>query len=213
MTILDGASMGAAPGSKETVRELMLCEAQALTWAANRLEPSALDDALALLDSCTRLVMIIGTGVSGIVAAKLAATFTSSGTPALFLHASNALHGGLGVAQIGDVAVAVSNSGQTEETLQVAERLRAAGIPVIALSGNVGSPLAAIADVVLDASVSSEACPLGILPTASSTVALALGDALAMTLAGRRGWTLTDLARVHPAGTLGQAARGSCEVR
>jgi arabinose-5-phosphate isomerase len=207
MTTRNGASVGAPQTSEETVREWMLCEAQALTWAADRVDSTAINDALALLSSCTRLVMVIGTGVSGLVAAKLAATFTSSGTPALFLHASNALHGGLGIAQTGDVALVVSNSGRTEETLRVAERMRDARIPVIALSGDASSPLAAIADVVLEASVVAEACPLGALPTASSTVALALGDALAMTLASRHGWTMTDLARVHPAGALGQAAR------
>ncbi|WP_369354952.1 SIS domain-containing protein [Streptomyces sp. cg2] len=186
----------------------MLHEAEAVRRASERLEPHVVVEALELLSACTRLVVCIGTGTSGLVAAKLAATFTVSGTPAVFLYASNALHGGLGLIQTGDIAIVVSNSGRTDETLQVAQRLKELDIPVIALTGDTQAPLAQPADVVLDASVTAEACPLEMVPTASAAVTLAMGDALAMSLAGRRGWSRGDLARVHPAGHLGARARG-----
>lgn len=190
-----------------TAAEGVLHEAQAVVSAAGRLREPEISAALGLLGSCSRLTVVIGMGVSGLVAAKLAATFTSSGTPSAFLHASNALHGGLGVARSGDVAIAVSNSGRTPETVQVAARLRESGIPVLVITGDLNSPLAAEADVVLDTSVAAEACPLGALPTASSTIALTLGDALAMALSERHGWTHEDLARVHPYGQVGHLAR------
>ncbi|MCY0950461.1 SIS domain-containing protein [Streptomyces sp. H27-S2] len=190
-----------------SVRRWMLREADAVRQAAHRLTGPEVGDVLELLEGCTRLVTTVGTGVSGTVAHKLAAAFSSSGTPSVFLHASDALHGMLGVVRPGDVAVVVSNSGHTEETLRVVEHLRAASIPVIALTGDITSPLARAADAVLDASVDAEACPLNALPTASSTVALALGDALAVTLAERRRWSHADLAQSHPAGVLGRTAR------
>ncbi|WST90254.1 SIS domain-containing protein [Streptomyces anulatus] len=127
--------------------------------------------------------------------------------PAVFLHAGDALHGGLGIVGETDVAIAVSKSGRTAETLQVVDALACACVPVIALTGTPDSPLAEAADAVLDASVTAEACPLGVSATASSTVALTMGHALAMALAAQRGWSLRDLARAHPAGALGRATR------
>ena len=135
---------GDDPGAwaRKSVQGWMMQEAEAVNWVASRLEAGAVREALDLLASCSRLLTIVGTGVSGLVAAKLAATFTSSGTPAMSLNASDALHGGLGVARRDDVVLAISNSGRTEETLLVVEQLSAAGIPVIALTGNTSSPLA-----------------------------------------------------------------------
>ncbi|WP_328380512.1 SIS domain-containing protein (plasmid) [Streptomyces sp. NBC_00440] len=189
------------------MRMWMLQEAHEVRSAAERLERAGPAGAFGLLAGCPRLVAVTGVGTSGLVAAKLAATFTSSGTAALFLHASDALHGGLGIVGEADVAIAVSKSGRTAETLLVVDALRGAGVSVIALTGTPDSPLARTADAVLDASVAAEACPLGISATASSTVALAMGHALAMTLATHRGWSLRDLARVHPAGALGSLTR------
>ncbi|MFD8712645.1 SIS domain-containing protein [Streptomyces anulatus] len=202
-----GGGVGVRAGVAERMRVWMLQEAREVRSAAERLEGDGPDAAFGLLAGCTRLVAVTGIGTSGLVAAKLAATFTSSGTAAVFLHAGDALHGGLGLVGETDVAIAVSKSGRTAETLLVVDALRCAGVSVIALTGAPDSPLAEAADAVLDASVTAEACPLGVSATASSTVALTMGHALAMALAARRGWSLRDLARAHPAGALGRATR------
>jgi arabinose-5-phosphate isomerase len=143
-------------------------------------------------------------GKSGIICRKIAATLTSTGTPAFFLHPAEAIHGDLGVIQGDDVVVALSLSGETEEILRLLETIRRLGAKLIAVTGALGSPLAQAADVALDCSVTEEACPLNLVPTASTTAALAIGDALAMTLLVEKGFRLEDFANLHPGGRLGK---------
>jgi arabinose-5-phosphate isomerase len=143
-------------------------------------------------------------GKSGIVAQKIAATLTSTGTPASFMHPAEAIHGDLGRIVAGDVVLAVSNSGETDELVRLLEVIRRLGARIVALSGNPASTLAREADVHLDVAVDREACPLDLVPTASTTAALAMGDALAVACYERRGFTASDFARYHPGGRLGR---------
>jgi arabinose-5-phosphate isomerase len=143
-------------------------------------------------------------GKSGIICQKIAATLTSTGTPALFLHPAEALHGDLGIIQSDDVVIALSYSGETAETLRLLETIRRLGAKLIAITGVPASTLAGAADVALDCSVTEEACPLGLVPTASTTAALAIGDALAMTLLTAKGFKEQDFASLHPGGKLGK---------
>ncbi|MCA1613696.1 MAG: KpsF/GutQ family sugar-phosphate isomerase [Acidobacteria bacterium] len=179
-------------------------EAEAVAEAARRAGRAEVERAVELLAACRGKVVLAGVGKSGNVAQKIAATLTSTGTPAVFLHPSDALHGGLGVVARGDVVVAISNSGETEEILSMLPFLKSREVSIVAVVGNLKSNLAARADAVLDASVSQEACPLNLAPTTSTTVALALGDALALTLMGRKGVTPEEFALNHPAGRLGK---------
>jgi arabinose-5-phosphate isomerase len=160
--------------------------------------------AVALLLACRGKVVVSGVGKSGLVCRKMAATFASTGTPAFFLHAGEATHGDLGMLVRGDVLIAVSNSGETDEVLRLLPLVRRFAIPLIALTGRSGSTLARAADVALDVSVPEEACPLGLAPTASTTVTMALGDALAVALLEERGFSTDDFALLHPAGALGR---------
>lgn len=160
--------------------------------------------ALDLLDACRGKVITTGVGKSGIVARKLAATLTSTGCPAVFLHPSEAMHGDLGIVQRQDVVVALSNGGESEELLAILPALLARDVPIIAIVGNQTSTLAQKSAVVLDASIEREACPLNLAPTTSVLVAMALGDALAMTLQKRRGFREEDYALNHPGGRLGR---------
>jgi arabinose-5-phosphate isomerase len=159
---------------------------------------------MSLLEGCKGKVVIVGVGKSGIIAQKIAATMTSTGTAALHLHPSDALHGGLGIVSADDVVIVLSNSGETDEIVAMLPYLKHRQVPIIAMVGNLNSTLAGRADAVLDASVDQEACPLNMAPTTSTTVALALGDALAMTLMKMKGLTLDDFAVNHPAGKLGK---------
>ena len=143
-------------------------------------------------------------GKSGIVCRKIAATLASTGTPAFFLHPAEAVHGDLGVIQADDVVIAMSYSGETEELTRVLETLKRIGAPLIALTGDVTSTLAQAANVALDCSVSEEACPMNLVPTASTTAALAMGDALAMTVLVEKGFKPEDFAKLHPGGELGK---------
>ncbi|HVG34224.1 MAG TPA: KpsF/GutQ family sugar-phosphate isomerase [Pyrinomonadaceae bacterium] len=186
------------------VVELLLMEAEAIARTAERLTASEVERAIALLADCRGKAVLVGLGKSGIIAQKIAATMTSTGTGAIYLHPSDALHGGLGIVAAEDVVVALSNSGETDEVIAMLPFLKSRGVPIIALVGNLNSTLARRADVVLDASVDQEACPLNLAPTTSTTVALAIGDALAMTLMQMRGLTLADFAVNHPAGRLGK---------
>ncbi|MFN2455600.1 MAG: SIS domain-containing protein [Pyrinomonadaceae bacterium] len=186
------------------ITELLRMEADAITETAGRLEAAEVERAIELLISCTGKVVTIGAGKSGIVAQKIAATMTSTGTAAVYLHASDALHGGLGIVTPDDVAIALSNSGETMEVLEVLPFLRSRRVPVIAIVGDLHSTLARGADARLDASVDKEACPLNLAPTTSTTVALAIGDALAMTLMEIKNWTPEKFAVNHPAGQLGK---------
>lgn len=194
----------ATPSNSEKVIELLRLEADAIERAAARLLAADIDAALNLLANCRGKIVVTGTGKSGVIAQKIAQTLTSTGTMSVFLHPSDALHGGLGVVASGDVVIALSNSGETDEILAVMPALRQRLVPVIAIVGSVESTLARQSDVVLDASVDKEACPLNLAPTASTTVALAIGDALAMALMGSKGLTPDDFAVNHPAGRLGK---------
>jgi len=157
-----------------------------------------------LLANCGGKVVILGVGKSGIIGQKIAATMTSTGTAAVYLHPSDALHGSLGIVQQDDVVIVLSNSGETDEIVAMLPYLKNRDVPIVAIVGNVNSTLARRADAVLDASVDKEACPLNLAPTTSTTVALAVGDALAMTVMKVRGVTTDDFAVNHPAGRLGK---------
>ncbi len=160
--------------------------------------------AVDLLEACRSRVVVTGMGKSGIIAKKIAATLASTGTPALFLHPAEGVHGDLGMVTRGDIVLAISNSGETEEICRILPALKRLSIPLVALTGNPVSTLARAGDVVLDVSVKEEACPLNLVPTASTTATLALGDALAVALLGKRGFQEADFASFHPGGTLGR---------
>ena len=179
-------------------------EAQAIEQTSSRLNHDQIDRVIDLLSNCGGKVVLLGIGKSGIIAQKIAATMTSTGTPAVYLHPSDALHGGIGIVNGDDVVLALSNSGETDEVIALLPYLKHRGVPLIALVGNLNSTLASRADAVLDASVTEEACPLNLAPTTSTSVALALGDALALTLMQVKGLTPDDFAVNHPAGRLGK---------
>lgn len=184
-------------------KETLAVAIAATETAAARLNESFVR-ALDLLADCQGKVITTGVGKSGIVARKLAATLTSTGCPAVFLHPSEAMHGDLGIVQRQDVVIALSNSGESEELLAILPALLARDVAIIAIVGNLISTLAQKADVTLDASIEREACPLNLAPTTSVLVAMALGDALAMTLQKRRGFSEEDYAFNHPGGRLGR---------
>lgn len=186
------------------VAELLRLEASSIDAAADRLDAASVDTALRLISCCEGKVIVTGVGKSGVIAQKIAQTLTSTGTVGIFVHPSDALHGSLGVVKDGDVIIALSNSGETDEILAIMPALKQRNVSVIAIVGNVDSTLARQSDVVLDASVDQEACPLNLAPTTSTTVALAIGDALAMTVMESRGLTAEDFAANHPAGRLGK---------
>ncbi len=188
----------------EKVVQLLQLEAAAIERAASRLDRDAVTRALAVIDECAGKIVVTGTGKSGVIAQKIAQTLTSTGTVAIFVHPSDAVHGGLGVITKGDVVLALSNSGETDELLAMLPPLKARDVPIISIVGNLSSSLARQSDVVLEASVDREACPLNLAPTTSTTVALAIGDALAMTLMESRGVTESEFAANHPAGRLGK---------
>lgn len=200
--------IGVRPGSPdgatiELARRVLRIEAQAVGAVADRLD-HRFDAALELLLSCAGRVIVTGMGKSGIIARKLAATLSSTGTPSYFIHPAEAVHGDLGAIQPSDVLVVISQSGETPETLRLIETVRRLDARLIAFTGDLESTLAETADVALDCSVSTEACPLNLAPTASTTAALALGDALAMTLLVSKGFREEDFAHLHPGGQLGK---------
>jgi arabinose-5-phosphate isomerase len=190
--------------SFEKVVELLKLEADAIEQSAKRLEKSVVERTIEILENCKGNVIVTGIGKSGIIAQKIAQTLTSTGTVAIFVHPSDALHGSLGIITKGDVVIAVSNSGETDEILLLLPTLKARTICIISIVGNPSSTLARQSDVILDSSVDQEACPLNLAPTTSTTVALALGDAIAMTLMEAKGLTAEDFAANHPAGRLGK---------
>lgn len=187
----------------EVGRQAMQAEAAAIEIAAARLGAEFEQALQLILDSKSKLV-ICGIGKSGHIGCKLAATFSSSGVPSIFLHAAEAIHGDLGVYQPGDPTIVLSKSGSTAELLRLMPIFRKFKSPVIAIVGNTDSPIAELADVVLDASVEKEADPLNLMPTSSSTVSLAMGDALAAALVKARDFTAEDFATFHPGGQLGR---------
>jgi arabinose-5-phosphate isomerase len=178
-------------------------EARAIDLLKSRIDDSFLRACQMMFD-CAGRVVVSGMGKSGHIARKIAATLASTGTPAFFVHPGEASHGDLGMITQKDVVLALSNSGETDELLTILPLIRRQGIPLIAMSGNDGSSLARLADVHLDVSVPAEACPLGLAPTASTTAALVMGDALAVALLEARGFSADDFARSHPAGSLGR---------
>lgn len=191
-------------------RRVLRLEAEALLRTGDRIGPE-FGEAVELIERARGRVIVSGLGKSGIIARKIAATLTSTGTPAHFLHPVEGLHGDLGIVGPGDVALLLSRSGETSEMTGLVHFLERTGVPIIALVGRLDSTLARDARVVLDGSVASEACPHDLAPTTSTTVALALGDALAVALLLRRGFRPEDFAHLHPGGALGR--RLSLRVR
>jgi arabinose-5-phosphate isomerase len=184
-------------------REVLCIESDAVRALVPRIG-AAFPDACRLILACRGRVVVSGIGKSGHVARKIAATLASTGTPAFFVHPAEASHGDLGMVTRDDVFVALSNSGRTDELLAIVEPVRRQGASLVSITGDPDSPLAQRADVHLDARVDKEACPLNLAPTASTTAALALGDALAVALLDARGFGAADFARSHPGGSLGR---------
>jgi arabinose-5-phosphate isomerase len=178
-------------------------EARAVQALVQRLD-SGFSDAVDLLYQCKGKVVVSGMGKSGLIGQKIAATMASTGTPSFFLHPAEGLHGDLGMLARGDVLIAISNSGETQEILQLLPFMERMAIPVLAIVGRKGSTLAKNSAVALDVSVAEEACPMGLAPTASTTATLAMGDALAVALLEKRGFKEQDFAQFHPGGTLGR---------
>jgi arabinose-5-phosphate isomerase len=189
--------------NRELARKVLETESAAILALVRRLD-EPFDRAVDLLLHCRGRVILTGMGKSGLIARKISATLSSIGTPSSFLHAAEAIHGDLGVIQSGDIVVAISYSGETAELLRLLEAIRRLGAKLIAITGDPRSTLAQTADAALDCSVTEEACPLNLVPTASTTAALAMGDALAMTLLDAKGFQPQDFATLHPGGTLGR---------
>lgn len=187
----------------QSARTVIATEAAAIRALEPRVGPEFVE-ACRLIMGCAGRVVVTGMGKSGHVARKIAATLASTGTPAFFVHPGEASHGDLGMILPQDVVLALSNSGETDEVLFILPVIKRQGIPLIAITGNANSSLADQASVHLDASIAAEACPLGLAPTASTTAALVMGDALAIALLEARGFTSEDFARSHPAGSLGR---------
>ena len=186
------------------IKDVLKQEAEAIQQMAERLSPSEVQRAVEILAACRGQVVLAGVGKSGFIARKIAATLTSMGTRSVFLHPSDALHGDIGIVSPEDVVVLLSSSGETDEMIAMLPYLKHRAVPLIAIVGKLNSTLARGADVALDASVDKEVCPLNLAPTTSTTVALALGDALAVTLMQIKGLTPEDFAVNHPAGQLGK---------
>jgi arabinose-5-phosphate isomerase len=189
--------------SLESARRVLGIEAQAIADLQARLDAS-FERAAELLFACKGRVVVTGMGKSGLIGRKVSATLSSTGTPSFFLHPAEALHGDLGMLARGDALLAITYGGETPEILNLLETLKRLEMPIVTLTGNPKSTLAAASDVVLDASVKEEACSLNLAPTASTTVAMALGDALAIALLEKRGFRPDDFAALHPAGRLGK---------
>ncbi|MDR1497641.1 MAG: KpsF/GutQ family sugar-phosphate isomerase [Puniceicoccales bacterium] len=187
----------------QAARKLLCAEATALADLSTRLGKS-FESAVALLLQHHGKVVVSGVGKSGLIAQKIAATLCSTGTPAVFLHSTDAMHGDIGIFQAGDPAILISKSGSTAEVVRLLPIIKQVGSPIIALVCNVNSPLAEQADVVIDLAVGVEADPLGLAPTTSALLTLAIGDALAAALMVARNFNATDFARFHPAGQLGR---------
>jgi arabinose-5-phosphate isomerase len=192
-----------ANGALATAIRVLEIEADAIRKLVERMDESFLR-AVDIAAGCAGKIAVTGMGKSGIICKKIAATLSSTGSPAIFLHAAEALHGDLGLLGANDVVLAVSKSGETPEILQILNVSKRLGLRILAFSGNPNSSLARFADVNLDVSVAQEACPLDLAPTTSTAAALAMGDALAMALMERKGFRKEDFAIVHPAGTIGK---------
>ncbi|MEK6671259.1 MAG: KpsF/GutQ family sugar-phosphate isomerase [Nitrospirota bacterium] len=189
--------------SLDVGRRVLDIEARAVQALIQRLD-GGFSDAVDLLYACKGKVVISGMGKSGLIGQKIAATMASTGTPSFFLHPAEGLHGDLGMLARKDVLIAISNSGETQEILQLLPFMERMGIPVLSIVGRMSSTLAKNSSVALDVSVAEEACPMGLAPTASTTATLAMGDALAVALLEKRGFKEQDFAQFHPGGTLGR---------
>ncbi len=189
--------------SLETAKRVLRIEAEAISGLIERLD-ARFERAVETLFKCKSRVVVTGMGKSGLIGRKISATFSSVGTPSFFLHAAEAAHGDLGMLASDDVVLAISVSGETQELLDMIETLKRLGIPLVTLTANPRSTLAVASDVVLDIAVKEEACSLNLAPTASVAAALAMGDALAISLLERRGFKEEDFAALHPGGKLGK---------
>ena len=192
--------------SLETAKRVLRVESEAIASLIDRLD-ARFEKAVELLHACKGRVVVTGLGKSGLVGRKLAATFASTGTPALFLHTGEALHGDLGMVTATDVMLAISASGETAELIELLETVKRLGVPLLALTANPKSTLAHASNIVLDIAVKEEACSLNLAPTASTAAAMAMGDALAIALLERRGFNAQDFAALHPGGRLGNKLR------
>ena len=187
----------------ESARKVIRIEAEAVETLAKRLDENFAKAVLMILE-CPGRVVVTGMGKSGLICQKMAATMASTGTPAIFLHPAEGVHGDLGMLMKGDLVIAVSNSGETEEIARILPIIKRMGLPLIAMASSPGSTLGRAGDVFLDISIKEEACPLQLAPTASTTVTLAMGDALAVALLLQRGFREEDFALYHPGGALGK---------
>jgi arabinose-5-phosphate isomerase len=193
------------PDLRRLAERVLRIEAEAILGLIPKLD-ERFERAVELLRGCAGRVIVTGMGKSGLIGRKIAATLASTGTPAHFLHPAEGVHGDLGMVARGDVVLALSNSGETDEALAILPPLKRLGVPILLLTGNPTSSLARQCEVVLDVSVSEEACPMNLSPTSSTTAALAVGDALAMVLLELRGFRPEDYAALHPRGSLGWRA-------
>ncbi len=192
--------------SLETAKRVLRVESEAIAGLIERLD-TRFEKAVELLHACKGRVVVTGLGKSGLVGRKIAATFASTGTPALFLHTGEALHGDLGMLTAGDVMLAISTSGETAELIELLETVKRLAVPLLALTASPKSTLAQASNIVLDIAVKEEACSLNLAPTASTAAAMAMGDALAIALLERRGFKAEDFAALHPGGRLGNKLR------
>jgi arabinose-5-phosphate isomerase len=194
---------GAVMPDLSLARKVLRTEAEAILGLIDRLD-GRFAGAVVMLKECQGRAIVTGMGKSGIIARKIAATLSSTGTPAFFMHPAEAIHGDLGMIQGDDIVIALSQSGETAEVLRLLETIRRIGARIIAVTGAPASTLAQSADLALDCRVTEEACPMNLVPTASTTAALALGDALAMTLLVEKGFREEDFANLHPGGKIGK---------
>jgi arabinose-5-phosphate isomerase len=189
--------------SRDAARRVLEIESRAIEALIDRLgEP--FDRAVEAIVTCSGRVIVTGMGKSGIICQKIAATLSSTGTPSFFMHPAEAIHGDLGMVVKGDIVLAVSSSGETEEILRLVETIRRLGARLISFTGNTASTLAQASEITLDIGISREACPMGLAPTASTTAALAMGDALAVSVYIKKGFAEDDFAMLHPGGRLGR---------
>jgi arabinose-5-phosphate isomerase len=188
---------------KKIVQREMMIEADAIKRASKRIDKNIVK-AVDYIFDCKGKLVATGIGKSGLIARKISATFASTGTTAIYLHPAEGIHGDLGMLQKGDVVLALSNSGNTQELVSIISYIKFNEIPLIAITGNVDSVLAKNADVVIDASINKEAEPFGLVPTASTAVQLSIGDALAVAVLNKKGFEVHDFAKIHPGGTIGK---------
>jgi arabinose-5-phosphate isomerase len=203
MEISELQKISAMKAPVELAKEVLLIESREVEALANRLDEN-FSHAITLILQCRGRVVVTGMGKSGHIGNKIAATLASTGTPSFFMHPAEASHGDLGMITKEDVVIAISNSGEADELLTIVPLIKRMGARLISITGNIRSTLSRASDICLDAHVSQEACPLGLSPTASTTAALALGDALAVVLLDQRGFSSDDYARSHPGGALGR---------